>query len=170
MMNFRPITISIDDRLGPATVKQAKILSKRIEALSVKRGALQTMETEYSQAPLTEIKDWSTINRTYAELLIEELTIRQDIAEWEKLQNRDESDYRSKMKEATPKAMEEVKAKLYSIGYDERSLLGQNFLNVHPEVRRCRIESQREVSQSDTRENIAATELELQTLRKRKAC
>jgi hypothetical protein len=170
-MKFRYITpLAIDDKLSPQIIKQGKKIQARIDALQEKREDLIKIEQSYQSAPLTEWQDFSSLHKTYAELLATELTLLQDVAEWEKSERQDSWNYQSKSQEALIKEQVEVKDKLYSIGYTDESMRGYNFVACHPDIKRLQLAStgQAMASDTNTKETITQCENELRTLRQRK--
>jgi len=180
-MNFRPINLNFNnDILSPATSKQAQALLERIDALEVKRGALQGKERQYSQAPLTEIVDWSTLDKTYAELLVEELTLRQDIAKWERLHRQDAANYQDKISNSLITTQEKVRKDLHKIGFTEESMsirrpladggcmvIGSDeWVRAHPDVRKLTATGYEPTANDDTQ--LAECEKEIKALRQKK--
>jgi hypothetical protein len=183
-MLFRTINVVCDEpsALTSSTISQLKALEKRAETLQEKQDALNKTETEYGQAPLTEIIDWATISKTYSELLATELVLLQDILLWEGLRHKDENAYQIKTGNLLMTTQEEIRKKLLGIGFTEESMnirrplenggcliiSSDEIVACHPSIRKLRLAEYSASSSSDTRDKINACEKELRSLRAKK--
>ena len=159
--------------LSKARAKVAKWLADKSAVLVEKQNALNTSITEMTDKPLTEILDWPDVSKTYASLLLDELSLRLDYADFEKGSPSDSRAYNLQLETNWQKTRAEVLASLVSIGYSEEVLVGSDVIGRHPSVKAAflavqfspRYDNSKELANAQA---IASVQAELQGMRNAK--
>ena len=165
-----PLTIA--DYLSKSSKQVAKTLNGKIAELLDKRQKQEDIETSLKTAPLTEIRDWHSIPKQRAEILIDEVGIRTDLQNFYTQARADFSNWQGKTTDEYETAKQGVIEKLQGVGYTPECFtgLGNVIVSSHPRVKELRLLSGQSWDNSQAVENdeaLKATENELRAMRSR---
>ena len=167
---LHPLTIA--DYLSKPLKQVANKVNARIAELLDHRARFDDLQDSMKTASLTEIHDWHSIPKERAKVLIEEVSIRQDLQGFYIQARSDYGKWQRKTADELETTKQELKSKLLAIGYTPECFngLGNVIVPSHPRCKELRLLGQGGWDNSQSVENdeaLKTVEQELMSMRSR---